>query len=328
MLRKLIAGILKLFIFCAFLIALALFSGLLTVRYIFVVGEVAVPDVTGKDTVYAADLLAEQHLKLKTVDQQFDSTVKPDHILAQDPSAGTMLKKHQTVRVILSKGAEASTIPDVVGKRWQEATRTIKEQQFRLGNVAYVHTTEAPVDHIVTQTPSPYTEASIRATVDLLVSLGPHRTVMVMPDLVEEQLEYAMQAIGKLGLVLGKVERDEAYTEIPPNTVISQVPKPGTLIEEQNIVSLVVSGPGLARDPYRIDTFTVEYQPLDYTLPLGRFDREVLMTVKNAEGISEIFRQFVAPGRTITVQVPVAGETVVEIYLDGVLDEIKRITSE
>lgn len=328
MLRKILGGVSKFAIFCAFLIALALFSGLLTIHYIFAVGEVAVPDVIGEDTVYAADLLAEQHLKLKTVDQQFDPKVKPDHILAQDPPAGTMLKKHQVVRVILSKGAEASTIPDVVGKRWQEATRTIKQQKFRLGNVAYVHTTEAPIDHIVTQTPPPYTEASMRTAIDLLVSLGPHKTVMIMPDLVEEQMEYAMQVIGKLGLVLGKVERDEAFTEIPPNTVISQVPKPGTLIEEQNIVSLVVSGPGLSRDPYQMGTLSVEYHPLDYMVPLGRFDREVMMTVRNAEGIAEIFRQFVPPGRTITVQVPVAGETVVEIYLDGVLAEIKRITLE
>jgi hypothetical protein len=168
----------------------------------------------------------------------------------------------------------------------------------------------------------------MRTAIDLLVSLGPHKTIMVMPDLVEEQMEYAMQVIGKLGLVLGKIERDEAFTQIPPNTVISQVPKPGTLIEEQNIVNLVVSGPGLSRDPYQMGTLSVEYHPLDYMVPLGRFDREVMMTVRNAEGIAEIFRQFVPPGRTITVQVPVVGETVVEIYLDGVLAEIKRITPE
>lgn len=326
--RKFLKGLAKFFIFCCFLIALAGFSAVATVRYIFATGEVEVPDLIGKDLMYAVDLLAERHLQVKTADRQFDAKIPKDHIIAQDPPSNTMTKANRTVRIIVSKGAESSNIPDVIGHRWQEANRILKQGRFRLGNVAYVHSAEVPVDHIVTQTPLPYSEASVGQNVDLLVSLGPYKKIMVMPDLVEEQLSYALQVIEKLGLVLGKVEHDEDYIGVPPNTIISQVPRPGALVEEQNLVSFVVSGRGRSGDLMFDDFSPVHMESLDYTVPLGRFDREVTVLVRNAEGVSEMFRQFVPPGNRIIVRVPIVGETIVEIYLDGVLDDVRRLNTE
>jgi beta-lactam-binding protein with PASTA domain len=320
---KFLTGFTKFFIFCCFLVALAGFSGIVTVRYIFATGEVEVPDLVGKNVVYAVDLLAERHLELKRVDQQFDAKIPKDHILIQDPPPGTKSKKNRTVRVVLSKGAESVPIPDVIGKRWQEAIRTLQQNKFRTGNVAYVHSAEVPVDCIVAQTPSPRSEASAGGRVDLLVSLGTYKNVMVMPDLVEERLAYALQVIGKLGLVLGKVEHEQ-YPGVPPNIVLSQVPKPGTLVEEQNIVTFVVSGEAGGTDTMEGSSSSVQYESLEYTVPPGRFDREVTVLVKNAEGVSEMYRQFVPPGNRIVVRVPVVGETVAEVYLDGVLDHVIR----
>ena len=325
--HKFIKGLTKFFIFCCFLIALAGFSAVATVRYLFATGEVEVPDLVGKDLVYAVDFLAERHLKLKTVDLQFDAKIPKDHIIAQDPSPDTTIKANQTVRIIVSKGAEASNIPELIGNRWQEAKRILKQGRFRLGNVAYVHSAEIPVDHIVAQTPLPYSEARVGEKVDLLVSLGPYRMVMVMPDLVEEQLSYARQVIENLGLVLGKVEYDD-YGGLLPNTIINQVPKPGALVEEQNIVSFVVSGQGEPGSIMLDDTSPVQFESLEYTVPLGRFDREVTVFVINAEGKSEMYRQFVPPGNRIIVRIPVVGETIAEIYLDGVLDDVRRVNSE
>ena len=327
MIRKVLSGLVKCILFVAFLLALAVFSGMLTIHYIFAIGDVEVPEVTGKDMVVAVDLLAENHLNLKIVDRQFDPEIKAEYILGQDPPAGTLLRKNRTVRVVVSKGAESSTIPDVIGKRWQDANRTLKQHAFRVGHVAYVHTTEAPVDHIVAQMPFAHTEGQRGDAVNLLVSLGPYKTVMVMPDLVEEQLAYGMQVIDKLGLVLGKVERDPQYP-LPPNTIINQVPKPGTLIEEQNIVNLVVSGAAETGRGFSNVSLPVSYETLEYTVPIGAFEREVFVMVRNAEGSSEIFRQIVSSGQRLMFQIPVVGETVVQIYLDGGLEEVRRLGNE
>jgi beta-lactam-binding protein with PASTA domain len=277
--------------------------------------------------VYAVDLLAERHLDLKTVDQQFDPKIPKDRILSQDPPPGTKTKKNHIVRIVVSRGAEAATIPDVLGKRWQEALNVLQQNKFRPGNVAYVHSADVPVDCIIAQTPPPRSESSAGGRVDLLVSLGAYKNVMVMPDLVEEQLDYAIQVIGKLGLVLGKIEHEQ-YPGVKLNTVLSQVPKPGTLIEEQNIVTFVVSGEPGGQETRLGGSASVQYEALEYTVPPGRFDREVRVLVKNAEGQSEMYRQFVPPGNRIVVQIPVVGETVVEIYLDGMLEQVTRLGSQ
>ncbi len=330
MIRTLLRRFLKTIIFCAFLIAVAVFSGMMTMHYIFALGDVNVPDVTNQDMVVAVDLLVAQHLKLKAVDAQFDQDVKFDHIISQDPPAGTTSHKNQVVRVVLSKGTESSTIPNVMGKRIQEARRLLRKSPFRVGNLAYIHTDEAPVDYIVAQNPLAGIEGHMGDSIDLLVSLGPYRTILVMPDLVQEQLAYGMQVIGKLGLVLGKVERDPEYPlPLPPDTIISQVPKPGTLVEEQNLVNLVVTGTAapafeLSSEP----SLPISYQTIEYTVPVGSFDREVMVMVRNAEGVSEVFRQRVPSGRQLLLRLPVIGETVMEVYLDSVLDDIRRIESQ
>jgi hypothetical protein len=40
-----------------------------------------------------------------------------------------------------------------------------------------------------------------------------------------------------------------------------------------------------------------------------------------------MYRQFVPPGNQIVVRIPVVGETIAEIYLDGVLDDVRRMTN-
>ena len=130
-----------------------------------------------------------------------------------------------------------------------------------------------------------------------------------------------------MGLILGKVERDPQYP-LPPNTIISQVPKPGTLIEEQNIVNLVVSGAAEPGQSGSIRGLPLTYENLEYTVPIGILEREVMVMVRNAEGSTEVFRQVVPSGQALLFRIPVIGQTVVQIYLDGELEEVRRLGNE
>ena len=322
---RFITNIIKTLIFCCFLVALAGFSAIATVQYIFATSRVEVPDLVGNSLEYANDLLTEHHLKLNTVDSQLDAKIPKDHILAQDPAAGMMLKKKQTVRIVVSKGAEILAIPDVTGQAWPRAKKILRQHKLRIGHVAYAHSHEVAVDAVVAQTPLAHSEASAGTSVDLLVSRGPYKNVMVMPDLVEEQLSYALGIIEKLGLVLSKVEHEE-YIGVPKDTILSQVPKPGALIEEQNMVTLVVSTDGAQgqRGSTR-QALPVQYQTIEYMVPVGRFNRELSVIVRNAEGVAEMYQQLATPGNLLFLRIPVVGETVAEIYLDGALDTIQRM---
>lgn len=322
--RTFFLAIFKWVVFCVFLIVLAGFSGVAAIRYIFATSQVAIPDLTGQEIKYAADLLAQQHLKLRIITEQLDPQIPKDHILAQDPKPGSFTKKNQTIRVVVSQGIESSSIPDLIGKPWQDALRMLRGKKIRVGNVAHAHSAEVPVDSIVAQTPLANTTLPLGTPVDLLVSRGPYGIVIVMPDVVEQQLFYAQQTLEKLGLVLGKIEHEE-YAGVPENTILSQIPKPGSLVKERDIVTLVASSGGNAGETIPGSMAAPQYTSLEYIAPPGRFDQEIAMVVKNDEGIAEIYRQIVPAGDRILVQVPVVGPTVVEIYLDGVLNEVKPI---
>jgi len=323
--RKFILGVLKVLVFCCLLLALMSFSGIATVRYILATSKVEVPDLVGKDVEYATNVLAERHLQLRIVERQIDAQLQKDHIIAQEPEPGVKKKKSQVVRLVVSGGIETTLLPNVIGKSWQQAKRLLRQQKFRIGNVAYAHSDEIPVDAIIAQTPFPGANAGIGTSVDLLVSRGSYKKVMVMPDLVEQDLVYALGVIEKLGLVKGNVAYEDY--DVRPNMVLSHVPRPGALVGEQNMVTLVVSKGATGRSTHNA-TNVVQYQPLDYTVPPGPFDREISVIVKNIGGIVEIYREFVSPGSLIGLQIPVAGPTVVEIFVDGTLDVVRRINNE
>ena len=322
--RKLLQALLKCVLFCALLVAVVLFSGMATIRYIFATSRVEIPDVVGKTMDYATDMLAEQHLRLKAVEEQLDAKLPKDYILAQDPAAGSKALRNQLVRVIVSKGIETSMIPDVVGKSLAEAKRTLRQYKFRVGSVIYVHSAEIPVDKILAQTPPANSEGNIGQTVHLLLSQGTYKRIMVMPDLVEQRFSNAARIIEQLGLVVGNIAYEE-YESVPPETVLSHVPKPGALVEEKNMVTLVVSGKSRkAQRQEAIEALSLQYQPMEYTVPPGPFEREVRVVVKNSEGSAELYRQLATPGHRIILQIPVIGKTVVELYVDGALEVVQR----
>jgi serine/threonine-protein kinase len=325
--RKLFLGLLKALIFCCFLLSLTIFSGIATYRYIFAVGEVEIPDLLGKDLDYASNILTERHLHFRVVERQIDAKIPRDHILAQDPEPGTKSAKNAIVRISVSNGIETVTLPDVTGKSWEQSRRLIRQNQFRIGDVAYAHSNESPVDTIVTQSPRPGSDVNLGERIDLLVSRGARKKVMVMPDLVEERLEYALQVIHRLGLVLNTVARED-YPYIPPDTVLSHSPKAGALVEEQNMVTFVVSRNGSSGGRGGANQQAIQYYTLEYTVPPGSFERDVAVVVKNVEGVSEMFREFVAPGRRVTVRIPLVGPTVAEVWLDGTLDSVQRLNAE
>jgi len=76
--------------------------------------NIAVPPLTGIDVGVARTRLAEEGLKLTVAEERF-SPRPAQLVLTQDPSAGTKLKRGDTVSVVVSAGSEQFAMPDVVG---------------------------------------------------------------------------------------------------------------------------------------------------------------------------------------------------------------------
>lgn len=325
MILKFFKDLFKLILFGVFLVGLSFLSGFIVMKLYLAGGEVEVPDLTGKEVKEAERLLAMKGLSLKLVDEKNDSSVPKNHVLSQDPAPNSRIKQNRTVRVVLSLGPEEVTVPTVVGKPLRNAQILLRQNGLSAGRTVYIHSDQVPMDGVIAQNPPGESKYSKKGKVDLLLSRGPSEKSYIMPDLIGKKLDFAKKVLEEIGLVVGRVER-EAYEGVEVDVVISQNPKPGTIIKKENLVNLVVSegsfGPQV--ESRFIPTNPVTQVSLEYVVPEGPPTQEVRVIVNNDEGVSEIFRQFLPPGMRIQVAVPVIGETLVGIYIDGMLVQQRR----
>jgi beta-lactam-binding protein with PASTA domain len=325
MILKFFKDLLKFILFVVFLVGLSFLSGFIVMKLYLAGGEVEVPDLTGKEVKEAERLLAMKGLSLKQVDGKNDPSIPKNHILSQDPGPNSRIKQNRTVRVVLSLGPEEVTVPTLVGKPLRNAQILLRQNGLLMGRTVYIHSDQVPMDSVIAQNPPGESKYSKKGKVDLLLSRGPFEKSYIMPDLIGKKLDLAKKVLEEIGLVVGRVER-EVYDGVGLDVIISQNPKPGTIIKKENLVNLVVSSGsfGPETESRFIPTSPVTHVSLEYVVPEGPPAQEVRVLVNNDHGVSEIFKQFLPPGMRIQVAVPVIGETLVGIYIDGMLVQQRR----
>lgn len=156
------------------IIGLGTLTAFLLFEHIYYVGETIVPEVVGDSLSVAQQKLYKANLKISISAEEFDDQIPQNHILKQDPAAGTKLKQRREIKVVVSKGEKRVTIniPDVRNKNLEEAINIIKESGLTVGKVAYVSHFSIPKNKVISQTPEPGRAILEDNTINLLVSLG------------------------------------------------------------------------------------------------------------------------------------------------------------
>ncbi|WEV72939.1 PASTA domain-containing protein [Bifidobacterium sp. ESL0790] len=86
---------------------------------------VSMPDITGRSKAEAQTALDDAKLKANYT-EQFSDSVKAGNIISQSVKANTQLHWGDSVDVVVSKGPETVTIPDVRGKSSSDAQKTLE----------------------------------------------------------------------------------------------------------------------------------------------------------------------------------------------------------
>jgi beta-lactam-binding protein with PASTA domain len=200
--------------------------------------EVQVPDFTNRTANEATALAADLGLAVKV-----DETRRPDQkiaagrVLAQEPSAGSTARRQRSVRVWLSAGQRAATVPLLVGETERTAQLRVAQDGLTLAAVSEIRSHAFAPDIIVAQTPQAKTAG---ATVALLVNRGERGASYVMPDLIGVNGDRAAEILRTRGfrvVVVGSTP----YPGIAAGIVIRQSPQSGFQIGPGEPVSLEVS---------------------------------------------------------------------------------------
>lgn len=174
--------------------------------------EVPVPSLAGQTVEEATKTVEALGLKIETGDEVYDSTYSEGEIVSQSPEADSKVKEGKTITVNISKGAKEGTIPNIVGKSYDDAVFLIKKYGFKVGDVT-TGKSEMPKDVVITQTPDGGEEASPNSKISFVVSEGRAEGEVTMPSLIGKNIDAATTELTKLGLAVGDIgyEMSQAY---------------------------------------------------------------------------------------------------------------------
>ena len=182
--------------------------------------KVTVPDVQTLTTVQAEARLKDAGLKIKVDGQDFDPSVPSGAIVRQDPAPGQKISPGGHVKVILSKGPEASRMPSVIGKTLEDATELLRANGMSVTRVIKSHSDSVPKDVVIAQDPGPDEKPS--TPVNLVVSAGEYNVTYYAPDFRMLTADDARQLANGIGI--------EPVFSNSGMYVMDQNPKPGSAI--------------------------------------------------------------------------------------------------
>ncbi|KLU64653.1 serine/threonine-protein kinase PrkC [Desulfosporosinus acididurans] len=228
-------------------VVLLLLVGGIMLRNYLLVGTTKVPDVTGKTVPVATDYLNSAGLKLNSeVKKEFSDKFAKDLIIEQNPQANTMVKVGREVQVVISKGPNTGTFPDVTSSPMSkaDAVNMIQNDGFT-GKITFQTqpSSSVPKDYVIQQDPLPSATWPKSGPVKLTISNGSPYVSINMPNVINKSSEDAKTILQQNSLV-PLVETQDSTT-IPADVVISTSPNPGETVQQGSQVTIVVSrGPG------------------------------------------------------------------------------------
>jgi eukaryotic-like serine/threonine-protein kinase len=200
--------------------------------------EVTVPDFTNRTANEASAVAADLGLSLRVDDtRRPDPKVAAGRIVAQDLAPGSIARRQRSLRVWLSAGARAATMPELVGETERAAQLRLAQDGLALSEVAEIRSHDLPADVVVAQNPPPKSAAD---RVSLLVNRGERGASYVMPDLIGVNGDRAADILRDRGFRVAVVG-STPYPGVAAGIVIRQSPQAGFQIGPGEPISLEVS---------------------------------------------------------------------------------------
>ena len=203
--------------------------------------DAVVPQLGGKTVTEAGALLAAAGLNLKVEEaRRVDPSVPAGRIISQDPQAGINTRRERSVKVWVSGGPRAATVPAIVGESERTAQLRVRQDGLQLASIAEIRSGDYPAGSIVAQNPAPKQTTPAGARITLLVNRGEHGQSYVMPDLIGVNGDRAADLLRSRGFRVSVVG-DHPYPGVPAGIVIRQNPQGGFQIAPSDPISLEVS---------------------------------------------------------------------------------------
>ncbi len=183
------------------------------------------PGVTGLTADDARARLDAQGFQVVEV-TAFSEDVPAGTVLGQEPLAGAVVDRRSVVVLRISRGAETTVVPPLVGRAEDDARRAVELAGLKVGEVEYRERGGVPNGAVEAQTPASGASAPRGSEVQLtVVRVGE----AVVPPLIGLALDAAERDLLDHGLLIGSL-RLAPTADAAPGVVIGQEPGPGASV--------------------------------------------------------------------------------------------------
>jgi serine/threonine-protein kinase len=272
---------------------------------------VVVPELVGRDVVYALDILTDLGLNIKVSGFEYRADIPKNHVAYQHPGPGSEVKKDRDVRIVVSKGPETSVVPNLVGMDIRQAQIILEENGLSQGMVSCTFSDRAAADELISHTPPPATVVKRGDSMDLLVSLGRRPVTYQMPYLHGLSLEDAILIMERTHLGLGQIKSVQR-NDLPMDVVVEQSPPSGYQVTSGTLVNLTANRAGGAILDRGLSLF-------HHRTDEGFLKKHIRFHVSAFGLIYDLYDVFVPPGERIWLLAPEEPEAMVFLYEDGEL---------
>jgi eukaryotic-like serine/threonine-protein kinase len=198
-------------------------------------GEAPVPLVQGLTADDAAAALRKAGFKSEQR-REFSDTVKSGRVIETSPPEGSTARKGTAVTLVVSRGKEKVSVPDVVGRPRDEAERTLQDAGLQ-ASVKEEESEDADPGTVLRQDPVAGTALAKGKTVVLVVAKAP--ADVPVPGVIDAPEDDAVRALEDAGF---KVKKEEAPVETPDEDgiVVDQDPSPDTPRPKGSTVTITI----------------------------------------------------------------------------------------
>ena len=149
---------------------------------------VQVPELKGRSEADARLAITEAGLKLAGVTYRSDPEATAGTVLEQSPPAGEMIRAGSPITLVVNKGVEVASVPDLLGSDRDAAAQLLRRSGLLLGKIAERFSPTVPTGEILEQSIEAGTRVEKGTTINVTLSKGPE------PEVVPEEEELTAEA--------------------------------------------------------------------------------------------------------------------------------------
>ena len=201
--------------------------------------EVEMPNVVGLSKEEAQAEIEAAKLVFEVEKEEYNKDVPEGYVISQDPTymeRFNKVKQGSTVKVVISKGQEKTTVPKVVGMEKDEAIKALEDAKLE---VQVVEETSKKVQegYVISQETDPDTEAYAGDTVIIHVSTGVEK--VTVPDVIGKTQSEAKTTLEAQGFVVSVTTSEDSSKA--SGVVLKQSLDSGKSVEKGSSITITVN---------------------------------------------------------------------------------------